>query len=270
MQLRDKRRELVQGRTFLECEQHVEDEEKARCEEEKLLERGELEAIERYYDYNIWCMSGMNQCLVDLVEQAAADAHAQLVAERRAEFFASDLATRLERDVVVAEAQLQYLRTTLPPVADNVCKDLDSVTECREGAVEQMVAVEEYLTIPQEDYDEERAKELLTEAKRAEIGCIEIERSCIMGKLDQYGATQRTRGLLEKNYELLERRQELLDQVAPAAGEQCLRSGQADEEAYIIANYRQYARRQIEYFRLQVHRAFIRVHRGQIRCLERL
>jgi hypothetical protein len=269
MELRDKRRELVRGRTFLECEAEGYAEKKARCEEEKLLERGEADSIEAFYDYQIWCLSGMNECIADQVEQAKLDAHRAMVEKRRAAFFGTELARDLETEVRVAEEQLAYARTTLPPIADTVCQDLRTVATCQQRSVDAVTELEEYLALPAAEYGAERAEELLKQAKATDIECVQVERKCVEAELEQHGATTATRALMQQNYELVERRQRLRERIDPGKAEACIREGQTEHAPYILENYRQYARQRIEYFRVQMHRAFARVHRAQIQCLER-
>jgi hypothetical protein len=269
MELRDKRRDLVRGRTFLECEAESDPEPKARCEEEKLLERGEADSIDRYYDYQVWCLTGMSGCIVELEEKAKQDAHRTMVAERRAAFFSGELARSLELDLRVAEEKLAYLRTTLPPVADAVCQQVDEVTECRKLSAATVARLEEHLALPQDRYDPTRAEELLREARRRDLECVDIEQRCVAEELKGHGATDHTRALLEENYQLVDRRQRLRAQLDPSVGDACIREGQTEYAPYILENYRQYARQRVEYFRIQMHRAFARVHRSQIECLER-
>ncbi len=269
MELRDKRRNLVRGRTFLECEAYGYAAEKSRCEEQKLLERGEAEAIEAYYDYQTWCLSGMSDCIAELVEQAKRDAHGAMVEKRRAAFFSAELATSLETKLRIAEEQLAYARTTLPPTADGVCQDLPAVTECQQKSVAAVTRLEEYLALPEAEYEAARANELLEQAKQSETECVALEERCVVKELEQHGATAATRALLQENYDLITERQQLRESLDPATADACIRDGQTEYAPYILENYRQYARRRIEYFRIQMHRAFARVHRAQIDCMKR-
>jgi hypothetical protein len=269
LELKDKRRELVRGRTFLECEAESAAEPKARCEEEKLLERGEAEAVDRYYGYQIWCLTGMSRCVTELEEKARQDAHRSMVAERRTAFFSGEPARSLELDLRVAEEKLAYLRTTLPPAADAVCQQLDEVAECRKLSVAAVARLEEHLALPQGQYEPTRAEELLRDARERDLECVAIEQRCVAEELKSHGGTERTRALLEENYQLVERRQRLSEQLDPSVGDACIREGQTEYAPYILENYRQYARQRVEYFRIQMHRAFARVHRSQIECLER-
>ena len=269
MELRDKRRELLRGRTFLECEAHGYAADKARCEEEKLFERGEADAIEGYYDYQVWCLSGMTECIAEQIERAKRAAHGAMVEQRRAAFFGSEVATGLETEVRVAEEQLAYARTTLPPIADTACQDLPAVGTCQKRASDEIAELEEYLALPEADYDAVRSEALLRQAKGTEIECVRVEQRCVEKELEKHGATKATRALMQQNYDLVERRQRLREQIDPGKAEACIRDGQAEYAPYILENYAQYARQRIEYFRVQMHRAFARVHRAQIECLER-
>ena len=269
MELRDKRRELVRGRTFLECEAHGDATQKARCEERNLLDRGETEALDRYYDYQTWCLSGMEECIAELVARAKSDAHGAMVQKRRDQFFSAELARGLELDLRIAEEQLAYARTTLPPVADEACRDLATVTRCRKKAADQVAMLEQLLALPEADYDPERAEALLREAKATDIECVDLEKRCVAAELTKYGASKASEALMQDNFDLVAERQRLREQLDPATAEACLGEGQTKYGPYIVENYRQYARQRVEYFRIQMHRAFANVHRAQIACLKR-
>jgi len=269
MELRDKRRELVRGRTFLECEAYGNATQKARCEEQNLLDRGETEALDRYYDYQTWCLSGMEKCIVELVEQAKSDAHGAMVQKRRDEFFSAELARGLELDLRIAEEQLAYARITLPPVADDACLDLASVKRCRKNSADQVTELEQHLALPQAEYEPERAEALLRRAKATDIECVDLEKQCVAEELTKYGATKATEALMQENFKLVAERQRLQEQLDPATAQACMGEGQTKYAPYIVENYRQYAKQRVEYFRIQMHRAFANVHRAQIACLKR-
>ena len=151
--------------------------------------------------------------------------------------------------------------------ADSVCMDLAEVKQCEQRGVDALAAVDEYLTLPPKDYDESEAKARLEKAKQTEVECVTIEQNCVIEALGKFGATGRTRDLLRENFELLATRQQLQEETGSTTSDQCLQQGQEEHAAYIIANYGQYARQPVEYFRVQMHRAFAKVHQAQIRCL---
>lgn len=270
MELRDKRKELLRGRTFLECDAATDREKKARCEEDKLLDRGESAEVDRYYDYTRWCLGGMDECIVDLERRAGEEAQRELVEQRRARFFGSPLAAELELALTVADSRLEYVRSTLPPAADGLCRDLPAVAACRERGIASMAEVESYLTRGPDEYEEQTAEGLLRQTKQTEVECVALEQTCIVEQLATYGETDESRPLLDQNLALVAERTRLLAGVDPAAGQQCLAAGRAPQEAYIAANAAQYARRQVAYFRIQLARAFLKVHKAQLECLTRL
>ena len=267
LDLDDQRDALVQGRAFQGCESSGERDAQASCEERKLLEQGEGEALKRYYEYYMSCFGGVADCIAKVEDERDAAALAELVERRRKEFLSSDFALALELERRTAGAQRDYVRTTLPPAGDAACVDLPEVKRCEQRGAEAMTELEQYLQLAPKDYDEQQARERLEKAKRTEIECVTIEQSCVVDALGKYGATTRTRDLLEQNLELLAQRQKLQEAIDPGAGEQCLQQGQEEHAAYIIANYGQYARQPVEYFRVQMHRAFARVHEAQITCM---
>ncbi len=267
LDLQDERDALVQGRSFQECESASERDAQASCEERAILEQGEGEALSRYYDYYMKCFGGVASCIAKVEDQREAAELAELIENRRKLFLSSELARELELKQKVAKAQMQYARTTLPPAGDAVCQDLPEVKKCEQRGVEAMKALDEYLTLPPKNYDDQEAEQHLEQAKQAEIECVTIEQDCVIEELGKYGATTRTRDLLRQNFELLETRQKLQSETESAVSDQCLQQGQAEHAAYIIANYGQYSRQPVEYFRVQMHRAFAKVHQAQISCI---
>jgi hypothetical protein len=266
----DERDALVQGRSFQECEDVTERGEQASCEEQRVLERGEGDALNRYYDYYLSCFGGVASCIAKVEDQRDAAALAELIETRRSSFLSSEFARELVLKRATADAQLQYARTTLPPAGDSVCQGLPEVKQCERRSAEARAALDEYLVLPPKDYDEQEAKARLEAANQAGLDCVTIEQDCVIDALGQYGATARTRDLLQENFELLATRQKLQEGRGPAASDQCLQQGQEEHAAYIIANYGQYARQPVEYFRVQMHRAFTKVHQAQIRCMREL
>jgi hypothetical protein len=229
--------------------------------------QGEGEALKRYYDYYMSCFGGVAACIAKVEDKQAAAALASLIEKRRKVFFSSGLTRELELKLMTVEAQMQYARTTLPPAGDSACKDLPEAKKCQQRGIDAMTALEEYLTLPPKRYDEKEAQERLEKAKQTEIECVTIEQDCVIEALGKFGATARTRELLRQNFELLATRQKLQGETDSVASDQCLRQGQEEHAAYIVANYGQYARQPVEYFRIQMHRAFKKVHQAQIRCM---
>jgi len=192
---------------------------------------------------------------------------AALVENRRELFLSSEFVRELELKRRTANAQMQYARTTLPPAGDSVCQDLPEAKQCERRGKSAMSTLEKYLDLPPKKYDEQEAKQRFEQAKQTEIECVTIEQDCVIEALGKYGATARTRDLLRENFELLAQREKLQEELDSATSDQCLQHGQEEHAAYIIANYGRYARQPVEYFRIQIHRAFAKVHEAQIRCL---
>ena len=268
MESREKRQDLLHGRTFLECDSHVERQAKDRCEEEKLLERGEYEEVSSYYGHEQWCLNGMHECVAQLADQAAAAKNKAMVTKRRGAFFGSEIAMQLDLDLVVAKEQLKYVRTTLPMDVSNACEDLPEVATCTKSSKGLFRDLDKHLAQSPDGYDEKQAEQLLRQAKEHEIECVHLEQECVEQELGKHGATPQTRRLLQQNLALLGEREQLRAEVDPATADACLRSGWAPEEAYLLTNFQQYAQQQVAYFRIQMHKSFLRVHRAQIACLK--
>ncbi len=267
LDLQDERDVLMQDRSFSDCEVKQDRDEQASCEEQQLLAANEGEALQRYYDYYMSCFGGVASCIAKVEEKRAAAELAELIENRRKAFLSSGFAHELELRRATAEAQLQYARTTLPPAGDSVCQDLPEVKQCERRGAEAKQALEDYLPLPPADYDEQEAKGRLEQARQTDVECVAIEQSCVIEALAGYGATVHTRELLQQNFDLLATREKLQDGTDAGTSDECLRQGQEEHAPYIIANYGQYARQPVEYFRIQMHRAFAKVHQAQIRCL---
>ena len=103
--------------------------------------------------------------------------------------------------------------------------------------------------------------------KTQEAACYEPEFECLMGKLDRYGESKETRRWLTQNLEMLERREHLISEVSEAVAKSCLDGGVSQHSSRIIQGYKQYARSPGTFFRALLHKAFLKLHKSQVKCL---
>jgi hypothetical protein len=268
MQLVDRRVGLLHEHSTSQCKAEPDSEKEVRCTAKHLASVGNAGAAGDYYGFEAWCFEQLTQCTARLEQEAAEAARLERVARRRRVLEASSQGIELRAGIEFAKERNDYLRATLPPQADELCKDGAVVEQCGEAARGQARALDDELGKEDAAYDAEAGARLYAELLGAEAGCYEPEFACLSSNVERFGVTRYNQRVLAQSLEVLEQRQLLLLRVDAEAGKECLESGVAKHQARIVQGYQLFVREPVVYFWGQLHKAFLSLHKAQVRCLE--
>ena len=155
-----------------------------------------------------------------------------------------------------------------PPSADALCQEYAQQDDCLAQVAPLEKQLQTYLQNDDGAYQQTEAVTLYRKAREHEASCYQPEFDCLDQKLGKYGATDRTRALLQRNFEVIEQRERLESTVSDAVVERCLLQGTSQHQDEVISDYQQYARQPVLFFRLKLHQAFLAVHEAQVQCLQ--
>lgn len=258
------RRERLASEYGLMCGARVEPAQRSACIANGVRDAGKPGAAQEFYEFEAWCFERVLACTNERAEKAALAVLDQKRAARKREVASSDAGTRAWNAVEVARAKVQYLESTLPPpAAETSCSEqADSCAASVKSAEEAFQA-----EIAREDFDLARATAAYVEARSAEESCETPVIECLKQALAPYGMFPQSVSILQRNLALLKKRQDLTRGVAPEAQADCLTTPSADHQDSIVAAFTQYANEPVLYFRMQLEKAFEKMHQAQVSCL---
>ncbi|MGC4065537.1 MAG: hypothetical protein QM784_13005 [Polyangiaceae bacterium] len=240
----------------------------ARCVADELLKRGTVGSAAEYFAADVWCWNQLLACLDASGARAKRDAEDANVAARRKSIEESAKGKVQRARVGLVPEKIKYVRATLPPDSESECGDIKPDEASRTAAERKRAEFEEELHKPEGKYDATRAAKLHDEATAKE-GAVRLpELDCLLSRLPRFGETPETRKWLDRNFEVLEQRQQLVDQLGTPAAEQCQEEATKAHQAEIIRTYTAYVREPVLFFRMQLHRTFHTFHEAQLRCLK--
>jgi hypothetical protein len=263
-QVSDSRARLVGRLRLSPCDNSADFQTTSSCITSQLEGAGRSGELTEYLSVENWCF---NQLLV--CTQAKAEAARQTAVEARYLTRKRELEDKSEtRDarsaVSLTRARIEYLRATLPPAAE-VCKPADDVEACDERVEVSRTVLDKSLR--EDDYDAAAALASSVAAERAEDACVRPELECLSTAVRSYGVFPESKKWVERNLELLSRRQELLGRVSPGSQNRCVAGVQQEHQASIVAAYVAYAHEPVLYYRTQLDKAFLVLHEAQVSCL---
>ena len=264
MVLIGERRERLASEYGLMCGAQVEPAKRSACIAEGVRAAGKPSVAKEFYGFEAWCFERVLACTADREEKAALALQDQKRAARKREVVSSDAGARAWNAVDVARAKVQYLESTLPPPAVEA-----SCSEKAESCAASVKSAEDafHAEISREDFDLARATAAYVEARSAEESCETPVFECLKQALAPYGMFPQSESILQRNLALLKKRQELTRGVAPDAQADCLTNPSADHQESIVAAFTQYANEPVLYFRMQLEKAFEKMHQAQVSCL---
>lgn len=268
-QLIDRRGELLDAHSTPRCKAEPDSDREVRCVAKDLAAFGKLDVAEDYYGFENWCFERLTACTVGLEREAADAARRERVERRRGVLGASEPGIAARAGVEFEKAKIEYMRSTLLPGAEEVCRAESENESCLEEAKTQTAAVEDELGKPDGEYDAQAGADLFQAALVAEAGCYEPESTCLKRELIRTGITRNNKRLLEKSLDALQERELLMARVQAEAGNKCVTDAIAKYQARIVQAYQMYARQRVVYFWAQLHKAFLSLHQSQVRCLQR-
>lgn len=263
MVLVGERRERLASEHGLSCGAQVQPAQRSACIADGLRAAGKPAAAKEFYSFEAWCVERVLACTAERAEKAALAVQDQKRAARKREVVSSNEGARAWNAVEIARAKVRYLESTLPPNAKNDCAEAASSCPDRVASTDAAFHAE----ISREDFDLARATAAYVEARSVEESCEAPVLECLTLALAPYGMFPQSQNLLDRNFALLKKRQELTRGVAPEAQANCLTNPSADHQDKIVAAFTQYAHEPVLYFRMQLEKAFVALHQAQVACL---
>jgi hypothetical protein len=267
VQVSDTRADLALNYSNPVCKAKSNSDEEAICVAEGLLKLGDPTPALKYFKTDIWCLEKLQGCVVQHQKQVANDSRLAQIAQRRREVESSPQGMVWHARVAATSEKVKYIRATLPPDAEGECRQMGDNADC-ESTIEHLDAeFEGELSRPQAEYNIKKASKLYEQLTKTEASCYEPELKCLSKSVVKYGETNESRRWLERNFDLLERRQQLIEKAGEQAAEPCIESAVASHQADIVQSYRAYVREPVLYFRTRLHRSFLALHKSEIDCL---
>jgi len=267
VQVSDTRADLALNYSNPICKAKSNSDEEAICVAENLLKVGDPTPALKYFKADIWCLEKLQGCVARHQRQEADDSRLAQIAQRRREIESSPQGMLWHARVAATSEKVKYVRATLPPDAEGECRQVSDNSDC-ESTIEHLDAeFDSELSRPPAEYSIKKASKLYEQLTKTAASCYEPELKCLSKSVAKYGETSESRRWLERNFDLLERRQQLIEKAGERAAEPCIESAVASHQADIVQSYRAYVREPVLYFRTRLHRSFGALHKSEIDCL---
>jgi hypothetical protein len=267
IQVTDQRDELISSHQVPRCRAQPDSDQEATCIADELVKQGLPEPGTKYFKTDLWCLEKLTQCIAKHQEKAAEDARVARITQRRENLVLSPQGVGWRSRVAAASEKIKYIRATLPPNADGECQQVTENPECENSIQRRNAELEGELAKSEAEYDQKQAARLYEQLTKVEASCYEPELKCLAKSLSKYGETNESRRWLQRNFDLLDKRQRLIEKAGDSAAAPCLETGVASHQAEIVQSYRNYVREPVLFFRTQLHRSFFAMHKSQIDCL---
>jgi hypothetical protein len=267
LQVVDLRDELISAHEVPVCRAKGNSDLEARCIMDELVKLGTPEPATKYYNGDLWCLKKLTQCVTQHQEAVEKDARVALIRHRRNQLEASPQGITWRSRVAATSEKIKYIRTTLPPSAESECQQISEISECESSITQFSNELDSELSKPESNYDQKQAAKVYEHLTKVQASCYEPEFKCLSKSLGKYGETNESRRWLQRNFDLLDKRQRLIEKTGDGAAAPCLESGVASHQADIIQSYKAYVHEPVLYFRTQLHRSFLAMHKSQIDCL---
>jgi hypothetical protein len=263
-QISDRRSQLVSRLRLNACEDSDDFQSKSRCFVSQ-LEKSAPRELGDYLAAENWCFKQLTDCTTEKAEAASRATLEALAAARMQEVEAAPAAQAARSEALATRARIVYLRATLPPDVAACAPDAEAKA-CGARVEDARQALDESLR--RDDYAPSTAASSYVALQGLEASCVRPELTCLSSLVRSYGVFPESRKWVDRNLELLGKRQELVARVSPENGERCLSEQQQQHQANIVSAYVVYVREPVLYFRTQLDKAFLTLHQAQVSCLQ--
>lgn len=261
----DQRQSLLEGEGMWSCKALPEPSSQTKCIADELSQHGKQAAVASYYEYEQTCTRQILACTADLAAASQASALETRFRARLDQVQAMPQARASQNQLEAKKAELAYLRTTLPPDASAVCDQSAEREQCEHAGDAKERTIETELR--RDEADLEHAAAMHSEVETARAACYEPEIACLTDALGRYGLLPEARKMINRNFTLLEKRQELASRVSPRYRAGCMTRPTAAQQGRIVGAYVKYAHEPVLFFRTQLDKEFAALHEAQIACL---
>jgi hypothetical protein len=248
----------------LPCDDQPDADSKSACVKSQLEGHGHSRELAEYFALENWCVSKLLVCTADLASQTHQAEVEKRFAQRQQTLESAPASQAAQIAAVAQRAQIDYLRSSLPPEASTLCPAPADPDACQQRASNEAKLLGDRLR--QEPYDPVAAVTAYEASKHLEASCQRPTLECLLSALPRYGVFPESRKWVERNLALLTQRQTLAAGAA-GRGAACVGDLQAEHQAEIVAAYVPYAREPVLYFRTQLDKAFLKLHQAQVSCL---
>jgi hypothetical protein len=267
MQVTDQRDELLASNLVPQCRSQPDSDSEARCVTDELAKRGTPEPGTKLVKSDIWCLEKLMQCVAKHRESVVEEERLARIKLRRNEVEVSSQGIAWRSRVAAASEKVKYIRATLPPEADGECQQVSENTDCDTTIGRHNAEFEGELAKGDKEFDSKKASRFYEQLTKVQASCYEPELKCLAKSVGKYGETNESRRWLQRNFDLLDKRQRLIEKAGDSAATPCLESALASHQAEIVQSYRAYVREPVLFFRTQLHRSFFAMHKSQVDCL---
>lgn len=267
MQVDDHRDELIAAHSVPVCRNQPDSDHEASCIIEELKKQDSPEVATKYLKADLWCLEKMTQCIIKHQEEVAESDRETRIAQRKNDLELSPQAIAWRSRVAAATEKIKYIRATLPPDADGECQQVAEDPNCDTSISKHTAELDAEFIKPEKEYDHKKAAAIYEQLTRIEASCYEPELKCLAKSVSKYGETNESRRWLQRNFDIIDKRQRLIEKAGTGAATPCIDSAVASHSAEIVQSYRAYVREPVLFFRTQLHRSFFAMHKDQIDCL---
>lgn len=264
IQVAETRARLVSQLRLDGCEQAPTIESSSRCVTAQLEHGKHTRELTAYFAAESWCFKQLTACTAQKAEEARLAALDQRFAARKQALEQTSQAIAAQTELGLQRARIEYVRATLPPDA-KICQRDPSFERCLQKVEDDRGALDERLR--QDVYDEASASESYAAITRAEASCSGSELDCLSGALASYGVYPESRKWVDRNLAALAEREKLFMQVSEETRQRCVADSQREHQSNIVSAYVAYVREPVLYFRMQLDKAFLVLHQGEVSCL---
>ena len=264
----DQRHDLISEHAVPHCRAKANSTQEALCIIDELVKQENADPATKYVKADVWCLSRLNNCVAQHQQELADKERTDRIAHRRRVIETSPQGVAWHARVAAASEKIKYIRATLPPDADSECqKKAGDDADCDTSIDALDTQFQSELSKSEAEYNGKKAQKLYEELTKKEASCYEPELRCLSKAVAKYGETNESRRWLQQNFDLLDKRQRLIEKAGDHAAAPCIESAVASHQADIVQSYKAYVREPVLFFRTQLHRSFVALHKSEIDCL---
>ena len=264
IQVAEGRGRLVRSMRLNDCSQAADFASKSSCMTGQLEGADQTQALGDYLSLENWCFAQLTACTTAKAGEARQATLEARFAARKQEIEAGAETRAARNAVLLTHARVEYLRATLPPDL-TVCEPAATFETCNARVEADQHTLEERLR--RDDYDAVATKSNYLALEAAANDCARPELECLADALKPYGVVPESKKIIDRNFDLLAKRQALLAQTSAATGARCISTSQQEQQASIVSAYVAYAHEPVLFFRSQLDKAFLTLHQAQLSCL---
>lgn len=261
----DQRDELMSSEELVECRVMPDEDGITRCVADELVKRRKQGPLATLYASDVECMHTVLACTDQLQKNAKDEAVQVRAGQREKDLRRSKRGAAASSAIAALDEKVHYLRATLPPSQSTACQPDDDRDRCVKAATDYEDQFEAELE--KDDFHSDAALDLLEKEAKARAQCSAPEIACLSTTLEAHGLYPEGKKWVERNFEVLERREKTGVAVAPGVRNRCISQASKQHQGQIVNAYVAYVHDPVLFFRVQLDKAFLAMHESQVACL---